>query len=211
ISLVMCTHDPVRLRAPSLLTLQPAIFAAILFAVVSGRAQPLSEAGRPAAKDLTEASLEELMQIEVTSVSKKEQKLSSAPAAIYVITQEDVRRSGLSSIPELLRMVPGLEVARISSHQWAISSRGFNGQWANKLLVLIDGRTVYTPTSSGVYWDSQDVLLEDIERIEVIRGPGATMWGANAVNGVINIITRSAKETQGGAITAGGGNEDLGF
>jgi iron complex outermembrane receptor protein len=108
-------------------------------------------------------------------------------------------------------MVPGLEVARISSHQWAISSRGFNGKWANKLLVLIDGRTVYTPTSSGVYWDTQDVILEDIERIEVIRGPGAAMWGANAVNGVINIITRSAKETQGGAVTAGGGNEDLGF
>jgi iron complex outermembrane receptor protein len=160
-------------------------------------------------EDLTEASLEELMQIEVTSVSRKEQVLSHAPAAIYVITQEDIRRSGLTSIPEVLRLAPGVEVARVNAHEWAISARGFNGRVANKLLVLIDGRSVYTPMYSGVYWDAQDLPLEDIDRIEVIRGPGATMWGANAVNGVINIITKSARETQGGLITAGGGNDAL--
>ncbi len=164
----------------------------------------------PAPKDLTEATLEQLMNIEVTSVSKKEQELSKAPAAIYVITQEDIRRSGLTSIPELLRMAPGVEVARISAHQWAITARGFNGRFANKMLVLIDGRSAYTPMFSGVYWDAQDVPLQDIDRIEVIRGPGATMWGANAVNGVINIITKPAKQTQGGLIVAGGGTEEPG-
>lgn len=161
-------------------------------------------------QDLTEATLEQLMNIEVTSVSKKEQELSKAPAAIYVITQEDIRRSGLTSIPELLRMAPGVEVARISAQKWAITARGFNGRFANKMLVLIDGRSVYTPMFSGVYWDAQDLPLQDIDRIEVIRGPGATMWGANAVNGVINIITRPAKQTQGGLIVAGGGTEEPG-
>jgi len=156
-------------------------------------------------------SLEELMNIEVTSVSKKEEKLANASAAIYVITQDDIRRSGHQRIPELLRMVPGLQVARIDANKWAISSRGFNGNFANKLLVLIDGRSVYTPVFSGVFWDIQDALLEDVERIEVIRGPGATMWGANAVNGVINIITKSAKDTQGGLIMGGGGSEELAF
>src|SRR5204863_1802730 len=116
-----------------------------------------------------------------------------------------------TSIPEALRMVPGLEVARINGNSWAITSRGFNGRFANKLQVLIDGRTVYTPLFSGVFWDAQDTLLEDIDRIEVIRGPAGTLWGANAVNGVINIITKSAKETQGGLATAGGGNEERGF
>jgi iron complex outermembrane receptor protein len=165
--------------------------------------------GKP--RDLTALSLEELMNIEVTSVSKKEQKLSQAAAAVYVITQEDIRRSGATSIPEALRMAPGLQVARINGSKWAISARGFNGQFANKLLVLIDGRSVYTPLFSGVYWDVQDTLLEDIDRIEVIRGPGATMWGANAVNGVINIITKAASQTQGGLVSAGGGTEERGF
>jgi iron complex outermembrane recepter protein len=161
--------------------------------------------------DLTEKSLEDLMNIEVTSVSKKEQKLSRTASAISVITQDNIRRSGATNIPDLLRMVPGLDVAQISGNAWEISSRGFNTQFSNKLLVLIDGRTVYTPLFAGVYWDVQDVPLEDIDRIEVIRGPGATVWGANAVNGVINIITRSAKETHGGLLTAGGGTHAAGF
>jgi iron complex outermembrane recepter protein len=158
--------------------------------------------------DLAEASLEDLMNTQVTSVSRKEQKLSKVAAAIYVITQEDIRRSGATTIPDLLRMVPGLDVAQVDANSWAISSRGFNDPRANKLLVLIDGRTVYDPTFSGVYWDQQSVPLEDVERIEVIRGPGATVWGANAVNGVINIITKSSKATQGGLVTAGGGSSE---
>ncbi len=162
-------------------------------------------------KDLGNKSIEDLMNIEVTSVSKKEQKLSHIASAIYVITQDDILRSGATNIPDVLRMVPGLEVAQINGNAWEISSRGFNAQYANKFLVLIDGRTVYSPLFSGVYWDVQDVPLEDIDRIEVIRGPGATVWGANAVNGVINIITKTAKQTQGGLLTAGGGTHEPGF
>nr|HID58423.1 TonB-dependent receptor [Desulfobacterales bacterium] len=148
--------------------------------------------------DLTEMSIEALMDIEVTSVSKKAQKLSESAAAIFAMTSEDIRRSGVTNIADALRMVPGLHVGRIDSSKWAVSSRGFNGRFANKLLVLIDGRSVYTPSFSGVYWEVQDTLLEDVERIEVIRGPGAALWGANAVNGVINIITKKAADTQGG-------------
>jgi iron complex outermembrane recepter protein len=161
--------------------------------------------------DLTELSLEELMNIEVTTVAKKEQRLAEAAAAIYVITQEDIHRSGATSIAEVLRLVPGLNVARIDANKWAITARGLNTRFSNKLLVLIDGRSVYNPLFSGVYWDVQDTLLPDIERIEVIRGPAGTLWGANAVNGVINIITKSAQDTQGGLVSAGGGNEERGF
>jgi iron complex outermembrane receptor protein len=161
--------------------------------------------------DLTKMTLEDLMDVEVTSVSKKAEKLSDAAAAIFVITQEDIRRSGVTSIPEALRMAPGIEVARIDENKWAITSRGFNRRCANKLLVLIDGRTVYTPLFSGVYWDIQDTLLEDLDRIEVIRGPGAALWGANAVNGVINIITKQANNTQGGLVSGGSGTEERGF
>lgn len=160
---------------------------------------------------LKKLSIESLLQMEVTSVSKKAEKLSSAAAAVFVITNEDIRRSGATSIPEALRMVPGLEVSRIDANKWAITSRGFNGRFANKLLVLIDGRSVYTPLYSGVYWDAQDIMIEDLDRIEVIRGPGATLWGANAVNGVINIIRKHAKDTQGGLVTAGAGTEERGF
>jgi iron complex outermembrane recepter protein len=160
--------------------------------------------------DVTAMSVEDLMNVQVTSVSKRSQKLADAAAAIFVITQEDIRRSGATSIPEALRMVPGLQVARIDENKWAISSRGFNGRFANKLLVLIDGRSVYTPLFSGVYWNIQDVMLEDVDRIEVIRGPGATLWGANAVNGVINIITKPAKSTQSALVAAGGGTETRG-
>ena len=158
--------------------------------------------------DVTAMSVEDLMNVQVTSVSKRSQKLSDAAAAIFVITQEDMRRSGAASIPEALRMVPGLEVARIDENKWAIGSRGFNGRFDNKLLVLIDGRSVYTPLFSGVYWNVQDVMLEDVDRIEVIRGPGATLWGANAVDGVINIITKPATSTQSGIVTAEVGTEE---
>src|SRR3984893_507252 len=161
--------------------------------------------------DLADRSLEDLMNIEVTSVSKKEQKLSRTAAAIFVITQEDIRRSGATNIPDLLRIVPGLDVAQVNSSTWAISSRGFNDQFANKLLVLMDGRTVYSPLFSGVFWDVQQVPLAIIERIEVIRGPGAAVWGANAVNGVINITTKRASDAQGGLISGGGGTYDQGF
>ncbi len=168
----------------------------------------------PAAEDgnqMMNLSLEDLMDVEFYSASKKLESLSGATAAVFVITQEDIRRTGVTSIPEALRMVPGLQIARADVHQWAISARGFNSVIADKLLVLIDGRTVYSPLFSGVFWDVQDTLLEDVERIEVIRGPGATLWGANAVNGVINIITRSAHDTHGGLATAGAGSLEKSF
>jgi iron complex outermembrane receptor protein len=157
--------------------------------------------------DYTAMPMEDLMDIEVTSVSKKEQKLTQTAAAVYVVTEEDIRRSGATSIPEVLRMVPGLEVARISGNKWAVTARGFNGRYSNKLLVLVDNRPIYDPSFSGVLWEFQDVLMEDIDRIEVIRGPGAAMWGANAVNGVIHIITRQAGSEKGGFVSAGGGDE----
>lgn len=158
-----------------------------------------------AAQDLTQLSIEQLMESEVTSVSRSSQEFADSPAAVFVISAEDIRRSGVTLVPELLRLAPGLHVARISSNQWAITTRGFNGRFSNKLLVLVDGRTVYTPIFSGVFWEGLDLPLNDIERIEVIRGPGASLWGANAVNGIINIITRAALDTQGAlvSVTAG--------
>ena len=167
-----------------------------------------SAAGPQSVPDVTSMSLEDLMNMQVTSVSKRPEKVADAAAAVFVITPEDIRRSGATSIPDALRMVPGLEVAQIDQNKWAIGSRGFNGRFDNKLLVLIDGRSVYTPLFSGVYWNVQDVVLEDVDRIEVIRGPGATLWGANAVDGVINIITKSAKATQGGLVSAGAGSQE---
>ena len=161
--------------------------------------------------ELKVLSLEDLMDIDITSVSKKEQKISESAAAIYVITQKDIRRSGATSIMELLRMAPGLQVARIDSNKWAISSRGFNDRFSNKLLVLIDGRSIYTPFFAGVFWDQKDLILDDINRIEIIRGPGATLWGANAVNGVINIITKDAKDTHGVFLKAGSGSDERAF
>ncbi|MFZ3209423.1 MAG: TonB-dependent receptor [Geobacteraceae bacterium] len=160
---------------------------------------------------LMELEIEQLMELKVTSVSKKPQLLSDAAAAVFVITQDDLRRSGVTSVADALRMVPGMQVARIDSNKWAISSRGFNSRFASKMLVLFDGRSVYSPLFSGVFWDRQDTVLEDIDRIEVIRGPGATMWGANAVNGVINVITKHADETQGGMVSVGGGTHEQGF
>ncbi|HXR89592.1 MAG TPA: TonB-dependent receptor [Steroidobacteraceae bacterium] len=151
-------------------------------------------------------SIEDLMKTEVTSVSKAAEPLSDAPAAIYVITHEDILRSGAQSLPDMLRLAPNLQVAQITTSSYAISARGFNGSASSKLLVLIDGRSIYTPYHSGVPWDIQDVLPQDVERIEVISGPGATLWGANAVNGVINIVTRRSYDTQGPSADVGGGN-----
>lgn len=152
--------------------------------------------------------LSQLMQVTITSVSKKPQTLGNTPAAVFVISQEDIRRSGATSIAEALAMAPGIQVSQISSSKWSISSRGFSGFISNKLLVLIDGRSVYSPVYSGVFWDAQTTMLEDIDRIEVIRGPGGTIWGANAVNGVINIITKKAQDTQGGLLRAGFGTQE---
>ncbi|WP_371324343.1 TonB-dependent receptor [Dechloromonas sp. ZY10] len=160
------------------------------------------------AEDLLQLSLEELMRIEVTSVSKKSQPADQAAAAIHVLTSDDIRRSGATSLPEVLRLVPGVQVARIDGNKWAVSIRGMNARWSGQLLVLQDGRSLYSPLFGGVYWEAQDTPLEDIERIEVIRGPGGTLWGANAVNGVINIITRHAGTTQGGLATVTTGSHE---
>lgn len=193
---------PVSFRGAARVLAKLCVGAIAAFHGVAAQAAPDGEA------DLTGLSIEQLMNVEVTSVAKKPQKLRESAAAIHVISSTDIRRSTATSIPELLRSVPGLHVARVDANKWAITARGFNGVFANKLLVLIDGRSVYTPIFSGVYWEVQDTLLEDVERIEVIRGPGASVWGANAVNGVINIITKSAMDTQGGLLTGIAGTEE---
>ena len=151
------------------------------------------------------------METVVTSVSRQESTVGRSPTAIFVITQEMIHRSAANNIPDLLRMVPGVDVAQINADTWAISIRGFNGQYASKLLVQIDGRAVYSQLFNGVFWDVQDVPLQDVDRIEVIRGPGATVWGANAVNGVINIVTKRAADTQGLLVYTGGGSEERQF
>lgn len=163
------------------------------------------------ARSVADLSLEELMNIQVVSGSKKLQRIADSASAVFVITAEDIRRSGVTSIPEALRIAPGVEVARFGSNKWAVSIRGFNGRFANKLLVLMDGRTLYTPLFAGVQWELHDTVLEDVERIEVIRGPGAALWGANAVNGIINIITRHAKNTQGVLLSGGAGTAERAF
>src|SRR5579884_759981 len=190
-----------RLCACSLLLLIPVHLRA-------GDAGAPTQAGPEELKSL---SLEQLSQIEVTTPSKAPEKAFRTPAAIYVITGEDIRRSGATSIPEALRLAPGVEVARIDSGKWSIGIRGFGTRLTRDVLVLIDGRTVYTPLLAGTYWEVQDTVLDDVDRIEVIRGPGGTIWGPNAVNGVINIITRSARDTHGALVSAGGGNVDQGF
>ena len=183
------------------------LLALVIMAAAPGRTTPSLQIQL----DLTELSLEELMDIRVTTVARKPEKLSEVPAAVHVVTREDIRRSGATSLPAALRLVPGLQVARIDASKWAISARGFNNRFANKLLVLIDGRSVYSPLFSGVFWEAQDMLLDNVERIEVVRGPGATLWGANAVNGILNVITRKAQDTQGGLIQTGGGTEERAF
>lgn len=170
--------------------------------------QPAQGSPAQAQNDLTQTSVEDLLNVEVTSVSKKEQKLSHTAAAVFVITSEDIARSGATNIPDLLRMAPGMDVAQVNQNAWAISARGFNSIFANELLVMIDGRIVYSPTSGGVFWDVINVPLQDIERIEVIRGSGSSVWGTNAVNGIVNIITKKATDTHGGMIAAGGGSEE---
>jgi len=185
-----------RLRLSTLAT-------ALLFAMPTFAADKTIE-------DLKELSLEELADMQVSILSKKPERLADSAAAVFVLTSEDIRRSGYSTIPELLRLVPGMNVARIDTSEWAISSRGFNSRFANKLLVMVDGRSVYNSLFSGVYWEALDTLLPDIERIEIIRGPGASTWGANAVNGVINIITKNATDTRGGLATAHAGNQQSG-
>ena len=177
---------------------------------MSAWALPDSEDDPSQSKDLNSLSLEELGKVKVTTVSKDPQEIQKTPAAVYVISREEIERSGATSLPEALRLAPGVEVARIDAAHWSVAVRGFAGQFSKSLLVLIDGRSVYTPLFSGVYWDAQNVMLEDVDRIEVIRGPGGTIWGANAVNGVINIITRPARETVGTLADFGGGNVDQG-
>ncbi len=167
----------------------------------------LAQAADSTTDALKNLSLDQLMDVEVTSVARHPEKLLQTASSIQVITRDDIRRSGASSIPEALRLADNLEVAQKNSHDWGISARGFDTALSNKLLVMIDGRTVYTPLFSGVFWDVQDYLLEDIDRIEVISGPGGTLWGANAVNGVINIITRKAADTEGTYVEGGGGNQ----
>jgi len=194
---------PIEVKTQALLSLGVGL---ALFATLGFAQQPDS-----AAQALKQLSIEQLMNLEVTSVSRRPERLSQTASAIQVITQDDIRRSGASSLAEALRLAPNLQVAQVDSRQWAISARGFSSTTANKLLVLIDGRTVYTPLFSGVFWDAQLVPLGDIDRIEVISGPGATLWGANAVNGVINVITKDAKDTPGLVLSGGGGTELRGF
>jgi iron complex outermembrane receptor protein len=178
--------------------------AAVWLALFPGQAFSQTTQGQ----SLADQTLEQLMNIEVVSAGKKAQSLETTAASVFVITPEDIRRSGMHSLPELLRLAPGVQVARTASGQWAISIRGFNSDFANKLLVLVDGRVVYNAEWAGVFWDMEEISLDNIERIEVVRGPGAAMWGANAVNGVINILTKTAESTQGGLVTAEAGTQD---
>lgn len=167
----------------------------------------VAQAAAPGEDDFTSFSLEDLMAVEVTTASKRAERASDAAAAVFVLTRDDILRSGSVTVADALRLVPGVNVAQINANSWAVTVRGFNSRFSNKLLVMIDGRSVYTPLFSGVLWDQQNIVLEDIERIEVVRGPGGTLWGANAVNGVINIITRSSRDTQGVLVKAAGGDE----
>lgn len=188
--------------------------ALMLVAMATSAAFAQAEADRApttSTGDLKRLSMEQLLDVEVTSVLKRPQKLSDTASAIQVITHDDIQRSGATSLPEALRLVANLQVARIDPVQYAVSARGFNNAVGNKLLVLIDGRTVYTPLFSGVFWEQQDVMLEDVERIEVISGPGAALWGANAVNGVINVVTWPAQDTQGLLVAANGGSDERGL
>jgi iron complex outermembrane receptor protein len=203
-TITICSR-PLRVQMRAML----GVAAALL--TMSVCSAPAEADGASTIGELKQLNVEDLMNVEVTSVSRHPEKLLAAASAIQVITQEDIRRSGATSIPEALRLADNLQVAQKNSHDWAISARGFNTELGNKLLVMIDGRTVYTPLYSGVFWDVQDYLLEDIDRIEVISGPGGALWGANAVNGVINIITKSAGDTQGLYAEAGGGSQPQGF
>jgi iron complex outermembrane receptor protein len=215
-----------RHETPHVVGLRVASLSAILLSLAvtpraRGQTPPAATAPAPAAAPVAaivpastpykKMDLDELMDVQVTTVSKRASTVGESAAAVTVITQDDITRSGATSIPEALRMAPGLEVAQIDSSTWAISARGFNNNTANKLLVLMDGRSVYTPLFSGVYWDVQDTMMQDIDRIEVIRGPAGSLWGSNAVNGVINVITKDSRDTQGLLLTGGGGTEERDF
>ncbi|MFH1569951.1 MAG: TonB-dependent receptor plug domain-containing protein [Gemmatimonadota bacterium] len=179
---------------------------ALAASLLTGR---VGEAQSPARaiSELTGLSLEELMEVEVTLATRRPQKLSHSAAAITVVSGDELRRAGARTLPDALRLVPGLQVAQIDANKWIVTARGFAGLFSNQLLVLLDGRSIYTPLFSGVFWESQDVLMEDVERIEIIRGPGGALWGANAVNGIVNIITRQAEQTQGGYVQTRGSSE----
>src|SRR5690606_18274010 len=193
----VCTMENTR---GSLVYTGPALALGLLFF-----AQPTRSA-----TDYMDLTLEQLLQVKVHSASKRDERIANAPAAVYAVTSADIERSGVTTIPDVLRMVPGVEVARADSNTWAITIRGFNSILANKLLVMIDGRTVYNPIFAGAFWETHDLLLEDIQRVEAIRGPGGSLWGANAVNGVINIITKHTRDTQGSLVSAIYGNEEKG-
>jgi iron complex outermembrane receptor protein len=188
------------------------IACALSLVILAGASRSTADARSQTGNEpLKSLSLEQLGNIEVTTVTKEPQVVWRTPAAIYVITAQEIQRSGATNIPEALRLAPGVEVARISADQWAIGIRGFNSRLSRSVLVLMDGRIVYSPLTAGVYWEVQDTLMEDIARIEVIRGPGGAIWGPNAVNGVINIITKPTTDTQGGLISGGAGNVQQGF
>jgi iron complex outermembrane receptor protein len=188
-------------------------FLSCLLLVVSqiARAHDIEAEAVDSTSELLPLSWEELTELNVSTLARQDQSVKNSPAAAFVITAEDIRRSGATSLPEVLRMVPGMNVGKINASNWAVSARGFNDLYANKLQVMIDGRSIYDPLTSGVYWGQQNPSLQDIERIEVLRGPSGSLWGANAVNGTINIVTRSAKDTQGGLVYGGGGTEERGF
>src|SRR5580658_3546155 len=186
------------------LSMMAALAAAVVNRSPAQTTAPAST-NSPSVEPYKRMSLEQLMNLDVTSVAKEPEPYAEAPAALQVITGDDIRRSGATLIPQALRLADNLEVAQVTSSSWDIGARGFNSAVGNKLLVLIDGRSVYTPLFSGVIWNMQDYLLEDVDRIEVISGPGGTLWGANAVNGVINITSKSAQDTQGLYVESGGG------
>lgn len=181
-----------------------AIAVVLAFSLADAHARAATADGQ--INEYLDMDITQLMSVMVTSASKKAQSLADVPAALFVISQEDIRRSGVTTIPDALAMAPGIQVAKISGSKWSVSSRGFSGFTSNKLLVLIDGRSIYSPGYSGSFWDSQNTMLEDVERIEVIRGPGGTLWGANANNGVINILAKKAENTQGTLVRVGGGD-----
>jgi iron complex outermembrane recepter protein len=193
-------------RSTKYLALRAAVHVALAALIVNA-----AHAAAPVAAEASDLSLEELLKVEVTTASRKSQQVNDIAAAVFVITRDDLARSGATTIPEALRTAPGVTVARMAANRYAVSVRGFNGRFANKLLVLIDGRSIYSPLFSGVLWEFEDTFLEDVERIEVIRGPGGALWGANAVNAVINIITRKARDTQGGLMVAGTGTSEHAF
>lgn len=196
---------------PLIRRIHPFASLCFLLCLAQGNVLAQESADAESTGELLRLSWEELTEQEVSGLARRQQTVKDSPAAAFVIGSEDIRRSGATSLPEVLRMVPGMNVARVNAWNWAVSARGFNDLYANKLQVMVDGRSIYDPLISGVYWGQHYPLLQNIERIEVLRGPSGSLWGANAVNGTINIITRSARDTQGGLINAGGGTEERGF